>query len=69
MSGQRVSVVVPVWASAATLKPLVERLTAVLAPRTFGHEIILVNDGSSDQRPILRRPGPSTTRESPGTRT
>ena len=43
----RVSVVVPVFNSEATLAALVERLVASLATR-YELEIVLVNDGSSD---------------------
>lgn len=43
-----ISVVVPVYNSAASLGPLLERLTHVLAPITHKHEIILVDDGSRD---------------------
>jgi glycosyltransferase involved in cell wall biosynthesis len=46
--GCGISVVVPVYNSAATLRPLVQRLVAVLEPMEFPHEIILVNDGSRD---------------------
>lgn len=47
--GPTVSVVVPVYRSESTLKPLIERLTAVLAANSSAHEIILVNDGSPDR--------------------
>jgi glycosyltransferase involved in cell wall biosynthesis len=43
-----VSVVIPVYQSAATLGPLVDRLLPVLAASFPAHELILVNDGSSD---------------------
>jgi len=43
----RVSVVVPVFNSEATLAPLVERLRGALA-RRYDLEIVLVNDGSAD---------------------
>jgi undecaprenyl-phosphate 4-deoxy-4-formamido-L-arabinose transferase len=43
-----VSVVVPVYNSAATVGELVERLSAVLAVRAPRSEILLVNDGSRD---------------------
>ena len=43
----RVSVVVPVFNSEATLAPLVERLRAALAAR-YDLEVVLVNDGSAD---------------------
>jgi glycosyltransferase involved in cell wall biosynthesis len=42
------SIVVPVYNSSLTLRELVERLTAVLSPRSDRFEIILVNDGSRD---------------------
>ncbi|MGH0030212.1 MAG: glycosyltransferase [Myxococcota bacterium] len=44
----KVSVVVPVFNSEATLAPLVERLVATLADR-YALEIVLVNDGSADR--------------------
>jgi glycosyltransferase involved in cell wall biosynthesis len=44
-----ISVVVPVYNSAATLRPLVERLVAALELLGRPHEIILVNDGSRDE--------------------
>lgn len=44
-----VSVVVPVYNSEQTLRPLVERICAVLAQRGPDFEIILVNDASRDQ--------------------
>jgi undecaprenyl-phosphate 4-deoxy-4-formamido-L-arabinose transferase len=44
----RVSVVVPVFNSEATLAPLVERLRGALAQR-YDLEIVLVNDGSVDR--------------------
>lgn len=43
-----VSVVVPVYNSAATLGPLLERLTHSLEQITSSYEIILVDDGSRD---------------------
>jgi len=45
---KRVSVVVPVYNSAATLAALVERLTTVLTPLVPEHEILLVDDHSVD---------------------
>lgn len=44
-----VSVVIPVYNSEASLKPLVERLENVLINQTSGYEILLVNDGSRDR--------------------
>ena len=44
-----VSVVVPVYNSAATLPRLLERLAAVLCALCPLHEVILVNDGSRDE--------------------
>lgn len=44
-----VSVVAPAYRSAASLRPLVERLLAVLQERPAEFEIILVNDGSPDR--------------------
>lgn len=43
-----ISVVVPVYNSAATLHALVERVGAVLLAEGMNYEIILVNDGSRD---------------------
>jgi glycosyltransferase involved in cell wall biosynthesis len=43
-----VSVVVPVYNSEASLEPLVERLSAVIAAQDWEAEVILVNDGSRD---------------------
>ena len=42
------SIVVPVYNSASTLAPLLERLTKVLELITHRYEIILVDDGSRD---------------------
>lgn len=44
-----VSVVVPVYQSAATLRELVERLAAVLDGSGRAFEVLLVNDGSEDE--------------------
>ena len=43
-----ISVVVPVYYSELTLKPLVERLLTVLPTIASAYEVILVNDGSQD---------------------
>jgi glycosyltransferase involved in cell wall biosynthesis len=43
-----ISVVIPVYNSATTLRPLVNRLLVVLDSLTCPHEVILVNDGSRD---------------------
>ena len=43
-----ISVVVPVYNSAQTLEPLVERLSTVLSTCSRTYEIILVDDGSKD---------------------
>lgn len=43
-----VSIVVPVYNSCETLETLVERLEAVLSAEDREHELILVDDGSSD---------------------
>lgn len=43
-----VSVVIPVYNSEATLKPLVKRLENILITQASNYEIILVNDGSRD---------------------
>lgn len=43
------SIVVPVYNSQNTLRPLTEEITRVLLNQLIGHEIILVNDGSADQ--------------------
>ena len=47
-TGRTVSVVVPVYNSAATLAALVERLSAALQPLISEFEIVLVNDASRD---------------------
>ena len=49
MSDKSLSVVVPVYNGALTLKPLLQRLIPVLKELVSHYEIILVNDGSSDQ--------------------
>jgi len=49
MSTPSVSVVMPVYRSAASLRPLVERLLIVLQAGQAEFEIILVNDGSPDR--------------------
>lgn len=46
--GPGVSVVVPVYNSVDSLAELIDRLGAVLGERAGGYEVILVNDGSSD---------------------
>ena len=48
MSDPSVSVVVPVYNSAATLDELGTRLAAALEPLGRAYEIVLVNDGSRD---------------------
>lgn len=48
MSRSSISVVIPVYNSAATLEPLVERLQRVLGDRGAAWEILFVNDGSRD---------------------
>jgi undecaprenyl-phosphate 4-deoxy-4-formamido-L-arabinose transferase len=51
-----ISVVVPVFNSAATLEELVSRVTAVLEAAASDYEIILVDDGSGDDsRAVLAR--------------
>lgn len=45
---QSLSIVVPVYNSATTLRQLVERVTGVAAGLGMPFELILVNDGSSD---------------------
>lgn len=42
------SIVVPVYNSAATLPELVRRISSVVAPITQAYEIVLVDDGSKD---------------------
>jgi glycosyltransferase involved in cell wall biosynthesis len=49
MTRRSVSVVVPVYNSAATLRELVARLEAVLADAGAEHEVLLVNDFSRDE--------------------
>jgi len=45
---QSISAVIPVYNSVGTIRPLIERLTAVLTTATDAFEIILVDDGSAD---------------------
>ncbi len=45
----KLSVIIPVYNSEASLPPLVERLQPVLDALTDTYEIILVNDGSADK--------------------
>lgn len=44
-----ISVVIPAYFSAATLPELISRLLKVLATMNQDHEVILVNDGSTDE--------------------
>jgi len=55
MTRPSVSVVVPVYNSAQTLRPLVSRLTTVLASDDAAYEIILVDDGSHDDSGAVAR--------------
>ncbi len=48
-SHPHISVVIPVYRSAATLRELCRRLRAVLEPLTTAYEVILVNDASPDE--------------------
>ena len=48
-----VSVVVPVFNEEATLGELIRRLTAVMDGLSRSHEILLVDDGSSDATPSI----------------
>jgi undecaprenyl-phosphate 4-deoxy-4-formamido-L-arabinose transferase len=51
-----VSIVVPVYNSAATLASLIQRLTMVLDQEPETYEIVLVDDGSADDSwPVLQR--------------
>jgi undecaprenyl-phosphate 4-deoxy-4-formamido-L-arabinose transferase len=50
-----VSIVVPVYNGGETLRPLTERLTAVLDSWGTPYEIILVDDGSRDDSPGIAR--------------
>lgn len=43
------SVVIPVYNEAGSLLPLIARLRSVLEPVDFDHELVFVNDGSSDE--------------------
>lgn len=43
------SIVVPVYNSQSTLRPLIEEITRVLEPLGKDYEVILVNDGSGDR--------------------
>jgi glycosyltransferase involved in cell wall biosynthesis len=59
------SVVVPLYNEAGNVAPLLARVSAAIEPLTaqFGHEIVLVNDGSTDgtlaaiRAEMQRRPG------------
>ncbi len=55
MTRPSVSIVVPVYNSAETLRPLVSRLTTVLASLGEAYEIILVDDGSRDASATVAR--------------
>ena len=44
-----ISVIIPVYNSEQTLAALVQRLHQVLAVEAAEYELVLVNDGSSDQ--------------------
>ena len=48
MSTPQLSIVSPVYSSAAIIAPLVERIVAAVAPLTAEFEIVLVEDGSPD---------------------
>jgi glycosyltransferase involved in cell wall biosynthesis len=48
MSAPRLSIVSPVYGSAAIVDPLVERIVAAVNPVTADFEILLVEDGSPD---------------------
>ncbi|MBP6874877.1 MAG: glycosyltransferase family 2 protein [Candidatus Eisenbacteria bacterium] len=48
MSSPAVSIVIPVFNEEASLAPLHERLTAVLARSTPSYEILFIDDGSTD---------------------
>ncbi len=48
LSGESVSIVIPVYNEAANLRDLVDRVGAALAPSGASFELILVDDGSSD---------------------
>ncbi len=48
MAGIHVSVVVPVYRSESTLRPLVARLLRVLEQTGLDHEVVLVEDGGQD---------------------
>jgi len=47
----RFSLVVPLHNEAGNILPLLDRAVAVLTPLAGGHEILLVDDGSSDDTP------------------
>lgn len=47
------SIVVPLLNEAENLEPLLDRLHATLAPLAIPHEIIFVDDGSTDQSPTI----------------
>ncbi len=49
VSSPEISVIVPVYNEAPNLKPLIDRLLEVLRPMNRKFEIILVDDGSTDE--------------------
>jgi polyisoprenyl-phosphate glycosyltransferase len=53
MSGIKISFVVPLFNEETVFKPLVDRLDLFSARITLPHEIIFVDDGSSDETPRL----------------
>ena len=55
MTRPSVSIVVPVYISAGTLRPLIARLTTVLKSDGAAYEIILVDDGSRDDSADVAR--------------
>jgi len=63
MSAPRLSVVIPAYNEAARLPKTLERLRAYLGARGFPYEIVVVDDGSSDEtaRQAKEAGGPTVT--------
>ncbi len=53
MANPRLSIVIPLFNEAENLPPLVAELTAALDGLDYGYEVLLVDDGSSDDSPAV----------------